>query len=511
MLDRVHLKALSRCIFAMLAIAFATAVAADSKPHEEKRAEEEARRKALSVEIKRVEILDVGAIRRLLGIADCTPCNSEPAPDKAASASASGTGKSLVGPGDVVVYVDRQSYVKAKVAADLQGNSIRLYLNGFDQAGAAKLVSVENWAPDLKALRFNVTRSSENRPLWTALYADGNLQAPTPLRVSLGWSGVGSVSDYASEGGNPLEIQVSSTTKLGFAFGLLGLLVVLAIWVLVGTDAARDAPTPTFWRHAKDLQKAFRHANSQNAKRAADEQSSLEAVISTVAKQSKYSRVFVVSDAAPGGKYSLAAKTALDREASPAAFDENDAVLGLAFNVERWRPVRATYSLGRFQLGVWLLFTIGTGIFLWIVYGDLPMIPPAMLGLMGLSFATTGAAAMADSAAGGRDYEQSRGLFSDLVTGFDTKQQIHRFQSVIVNLLLLGVGISGVLTALAYPTFEPSWLGLLGISGLALAAGKQLVENPLNSAGDSTSQTSKQKSSPGEVVTSKLGGGRSLI
>ena len=205
------------------------------------------------------------------------------------------------------------------------------------------------------------------------------------------------------------------------------------------------------------------------------------------------------------------AKKALDRQATPASFDENDAVLGLAFNVDRWHPVRATYSLGRFQLGVWLLFTIGTGIFLWIVYGELPMIPPAMLGLMGLSFATTGAAAMADSAAGGRDYEQSRGLFSDLVTGFDTKQQIHRFQSVVVNLLLLGVGISGVLTALAYPIFEPSWLGLLGISGLALAAGKQLVENPLNSAGDSTWQPTKQKTATGEGAISKLGGGRSLI
>jgi hypothetical protein len=67
-------------------------------------------------------------------------------------------------------------------------------------------------------------------------------------------------------------------------------------------------------------------------------------------------------------------------------------------------------------------------------------------------------------------------LLTDIVTGFDEKQKFHRYQAVVVNILLLLTGFSYCVQQLAYPEFDQSWLALLGLSGATLGAGKQMLE-----------------------------------
>jgi hypothetical protein len=158
--------------------------------------------------------------------------------------------------------------------------------------------------------------------------------------------------------------------------------------------------------------------------------------------------------------------------------DQIKTYFGLMLRTTDWKPVRATFSLSRVQLGLWFMFAACAGVFLWIVYGDLPAIDGSLLGLLGISTVTTVGSLAVDQNAGGRPYLPSQGLFNDLVTGFDgDKQQIHRLQAVVVNILLLAVGIVHVVQSLTYPTFDSTWLGFLGISGVALVTGKQYLEN----------------------------------
>src|SRR5450631_57360 len=66
---------------------------------------------------------------------------------------------------------------------------------------------------------------------------------------------------------------------------------------------------------------------------------------------------------------------------------------------------------------------------------------------------------------------------STIMTDSDGVQQAHRYQAIVVNVMLFAIGVLYVWQHLAYPTFDQSWLELLGISGLAQVAGKGTIEN----------------------------------
>ncbi len=104
-----------------------------------------------------------------------------------------------------------------------------------------------------------------------------------------------------------------------------------------------------------------------------------------------------------------------------------------------------------------------------------------MLGLVAVSTLTAGASFIVDQG-NGPTTNYSHGFFSDLMTGPDMVQQAHRYQAIVINLLLLVVGILYVFQHLAFPTFDKTWLEMLGISGIAQAAGKQILEKPAPAA-----------------------------
>ena len=405
----------------------------------------------------------------------------------------------LIGDGDVVVYVGAAQYEKANQAAAKAGMTLRLRLNGMDQGADTALIGIERPAaatsaataaaaapvagaaapatgaeapvkPEpLVALRFHLRRSAETRALWTSLYNAVGIKGSAPLRVGLGWSSFADAvtPDHVSE----LRVRVADLASTVTATLLIVLLFISVAWVLFRTDAFRDAATPAWWPVAKTLQ---RRVSAEMA-----------AAVKIVWKGGpELARAGVLDGFEPGvvyqssrkAQYEAAAKLALAGEALQGS-DVPDAVIGLALRTDQWKTVRPSFSLGRIQMGLWFVFVVATGLFLWVVYGQLPFLPPSMLGMLTLSAATAGASAASDSNAGGRPWLPSRGLWNDLVTGFNDKQQIHRFQSVVVNVLLLAVGITQVIGDLVFPSFDNSWLGFLGLSGVALTAGKEITES----------------------------------
>jgi hypothetical protein len=88
--------------------------------------------------------------------------------------------------------------------------------------------------------------------------------------------------------------------------------------------------------------------------------------------------------------------------------------------------------------------------------------------------AVAASASMLTDATNPSPLQVSEGFIRDLATDSQGKQQVHRFQAIVVNLLLLFVGIAYVIQHLAYPEFDTSWLEFLGLSAVAQVAGKQM-------------------------------------
>jgi hypothetical protein len=379
---------------------------------------------------------------------------------------------SLTGTGTVTVYVTKKQFEAAADAAKADASELRLYLNGFDQGENGKLLSQQVLGDRIR-LQFRVARGKQNRSLWTALYQEKGLIDESNLDVALGWSTVGPTAKAQSQPPGLYHVRVSDEAPVAAAFVWIAILLTGSLWVLYFTDTFRDAPTPSFWGDAKRIRRSlFFNLRINGLKRAAARSES--AVVEETLKSSQYGALFDSRKLA-GGTYSRAAEQALSRIV-PSEQQVPDVVFGLATRGGRWNAVRATFSLGRVQVGAWFLFAVATGVFLRVVYGQLPELPTTMLALVTLSAVTALASYSVDTNSRLNTYLPTKGLLLDLVTGPDDKQQLHRFQAIVVNVLLLSVGILEVISELAYPTFDASWLAFIGISGAALTMGKQLTE-----------------------------------
>lgn len=136
---------------------------------------------------------------------------------------------------------------------------------------------------------------------------------------------------------------------------------------------------------------------------------------------------------------------------------------------------RQSYSLARVQWGAWFVFTATAAAFLWVVRGVLPPLTDTVLALTTISAVTATASFMVD-ARSPLTPKPSQGLLADILSGDDDVAHLHRFQAVAVNGILLMVAVAGVVKHLTFPVFDDAWLAFLGVSNLAHAAGKGLLE-----------------------------------
>jgi hypothetical protein len=372
---------------------------------------------------------------------------------KAAPATGAGTGAStapqkLIGAGDLVISVALTDKVALSQPAL---KPLELFVNGVPLGDDAKLVAIED-SDTRREYRYYIAPGKLSNNLWSAIFREVGLYRTTPLRVGLGWNGEPhSYPVKDAFGAN--TVQISHLGRIAFASFMILAFIAAWVYVIRATDTFRDMSPPAFWRRALVARRAFREA--------ADKEAFLK-------RDAGY-------DPAKAAEYDWQAARALDG-APLTAEQESAAVLGLIRAPRAWTIPRASYSLGRLQFGLWLLFAVSVGVFLWIVYGDLPGLENSIITILGFSMAVTAASLYVDQHTERPQFTPSNGFWRDLTTGFDEKQKVYRFQAVVVNLLLLFIGVYQVINLLTYPTFDPTWLALIGLSGVFLTAGKSLSE-----------------------------------
>lgn len=139
----------------------------------------------------------------------------------------------------------------------------------------------------------------------------------------------------------------------------------------------------------------------------------------------------------------------------------------------------APYSLSRFQMAFWSFLVVAAYVFIWLITAELDTITGSVLALLGIGSATalganlidagkvTAAAASDGSAAPAAAAPQkpvvSQGFLRDVLS--DEKGiSLYRFQLFVWTLVLGVIFVASVYHGLQMPQFNPTLLGLMGIS-----------------------------------------------
>lgn len=377
--------------------------------------------------------------------ADYTPCNPI-----------------LVGTGELELVVPRDDYDRM-AAAEKKMRGLVLYVNGVPLPTDAKRIGIEHH-DDGTHLRFRIEQGVDTQTLWSSLYKYKGLLGDDSLRVALGWSGEAPGNTFppvlTPEDTKAPGARIAVTSTGYVAAAAIVVLVLIGGLVVLGqrTDALRGAPVPAWWREADQLRTSLGAAGAKEAQ--------VLGAFEPAYDPAKRQETIDLAEAAVNGR--------------PASTEHPKLIsIGLALGPSAIvEPRHAAYSLSRTQMAMWFAFAVAAGLFLWIIYGELRRIDGSLLVLLLISVGTTGISIGVDNAsADKRAYVPSRGFFVDMVTDSDDTQQVHRYQAVVVNLLLLFVGVVHVVQQLTYPIFEPTWLAFLGVSGATLGLGKQVLEN----------------------------------
>jgi hypothetical protein len=394
-----------------------------------------------------------------------------------------GKGGLLVGAGDLQVSVDDATFEAAMQERKGKTGTLVLFLNGVSMGSDAKFLGgeklekkdAEKAEKDKKrwvsVLRFRIAPGKQSQALWSQLYADGGLTSERALHVGLGWREEGNPNVITL----PLRAEaasatVSITTGWNLTFALAAIAAVVGVLIYMGatSELMRDAVLPQFW---KDAVAAYEIGANPTAR--------LTELATHAAYTANANNVIgvIAGGVKPAPRFAALAAAALAKQPVLAA-DEVDTAIGLMLEEKPWKPVRASFSFTQVQLALWFGFAVATGLFLWVLYGDLPKIDNSVLTLLGLSLGTSGLSWMADrSVRGTRPYQPTQGFWLDMTTGWtDDKMQVYRYQAVVVNLLLLVVGVVHVAQQLTYPTFDSTWLIFLGVSSGTFGIGKQMKE-----------------------------------
>lgn len=384
------------------------------------------------------------------------------------SGGGSQTARTLVSSGDLDITVKSETYDTALtyIAKEGRKTGLHLFLNGVDVSGAATLYAQTRSAQDGTVhLRYHLSSTTGTQSLWQSVYRqNGSLTKAGPLNIALGWPATGPNSSYAPAASTPAGedvacIAVASPARLFWGILVMVVLLIVTAFVLFKTDAFRD-DLPLWLQTAERYRVAYENADA----------SARPAVLKLI--DPDYS-----TDKA--SNYAVQAELASSGQTVEV---NNSAAAAVGLLLRGAALPRASFSLTRVQLGLWFAFAVATGLFLWIVYGELIAITGSLLTILGISVGTAGASFAAEPPKSANRATASQGFFLDLVTGFDRDQtqQVHRYQSLVANLMLQVVGAYSVFTNLAFPVFETTWLVFLGISGTTFAAGKQFVESDVD-------------------------------
>ena len=169
----------------------------------------------------------------------------------------------------------------------------------------------------------------------------------------------------------------------------------------------------------------------------------------------------------------VARRTGALRDKEPPPVDAGGQKVSIA-------PTERAYSLSRTQIAIWTLLVVYAYLFIWLITGEYNTeIPRTILAILGISAGTYATAAAVDKekekekGAGGKGTTVSKteSIVPDLLST-DAGASLHRVQFALWSIVLMIIFIVTVYDTLAMPQFDPSLLGLMGISSAAYAGMK---------------------------------------
>lgn len=171
------------------------------------------------------------------------------------------------------------------------------------------------------------------------------------------------------------------------------------------------------------------------------------------------------------GFLGVAYKTGALRDKEPPPLDAGGNEIKIA-------PTERAFSLSRTQIAVWTLLVVYAYLFIWLITGEYNTeIPRTILAILGIAAGTYATAAAVDKdkerGAGGTGttVAKTESIFPDLLST-SGGASLHRVQFGLWSVVLMIVFIVTVYDTLAMPQFDPSLLGLMGISSAAYAGMK---------------------------------------
>lgn len=385
----------------------------------------------------------------------------------------------LNGPGDLMVVVPLSGYEEA-LNRSTPKTQLRLFLNGFDLGADGSIASAQR-VGDRVALRFAVPNKKDSQTFWTTVFAEHGIIEKVDLDASVGWAGNPAfIRRPLADGRNDnLKVQVASSFSLVWAGSLAALLIWFFFWALIGSDTFRIAPTYPWWNDARTLQTKLHRATVpiwmwpfQRRKTVTVTPTDGPILEILQGYFPKFDATTLTLNKDP---YKDAAKLAINGTPPTTVDSTRQTVIGLALTSD-WGKFRLPFSLAKVQWGGWMMFATTAAMFLWAAYARFPVLEGSVLGLVAVSTLTAGASLIIDNTSTTPNTNYSQGFFHDIMTDPNGVQQAHRYQAIVVNIMLFVVGLLYVWQHLAYPSFDQSWLELLGISGLAQVAGKGTLE-----------------------------------
>lgn len=379
-----------------------------------------------------------------------------------------GDSEVLVGPGTLNLYLNEAQFAAADKA--VKGKTLRLLIDGIDITDNADLSAIPSYPVEPRGalvcavLRYELRVNKETSLLWTRRYqrmGAGGLTTLAAVPVLL--------TDTAKTGGDPVYSTVRKlavTSDINLTLGTLGLMFIVAgfVYLLLKTDTFRDT-MPEWLILARRQLPAYLVA--------AREDGTLGAFIDTLLAEGSKFRPFDPQ------RHSMPMKDAVRAYWRSQRLDDGLTQQEIAVGfllLQGKRLPRPSYSLARVQSGLWFTFALAASVFLSMVYWQLPPLSGSVLGILGITVVGTAVSFQLDSERDNLVGYASRGLLRDLVTGYDDRTHVHRYQSLAVNLMLLDYGIYTVWYALQLPVFDATWLGFLGVSAGFTALGKQQLE-----------------------------------
>lgn len=337
-----------------------------------------------------------------------------------------------------------------------EGKHPKLLLNGIALGSGAKLINKTDWSRGeityelVTALPVEASKKDREvfADFWKAIYREAGWTDVAPQRTELQIDGLGTI---ARGDMGVVAISGSPESRRNVAAVAAALIAMLFVWAIGSNKIFRDE-APAWIEKARSFE-SVRKSTTDWGRVLAEHAAALGISAEELTKRAREIYKAVCED------------TTLKS-------DDDIKLAAIGSLIDSEKAPEVSYSLSRVQLGAWLVVTVIGGLVIWVYQGARPVIPLTYLAMLGISGGTRLLSDVVDSGKGHAVGGVHKSFFTDLTAGTNGGG-VHRYQAMMINIVLLTTVAFEIIGTLAFPEIDDSWLTLLlGSSGVYLAAKK---------------------------------------